>query len=170
LSMTRTLRILSALAVLHRSPHCTCFYHLGHWHLERRLSYPRLSLICDPCPTHPICAHLCGPWLRGCRFPWQMGLGFKVFGRNPIEPRTDRTGSNTSERPSTPRQAQLILHLLPPSPSWPSVDSKTRHRPDYHHRRNVTRLFFFPFRPIASSSLPSFPFYQFALFLFRQRH
>jgi hypothetical protein len=47
---------------------------------------------------------------------------------------------------------------------------QTRHRPDYPHRGNVTRLFFFPFRPIASSFLPSFPFYQLALFLFGQRH
>jgi hypothetical protein len=115
-----------------------------------------------------ICAHLCGPCLRGCRFPWQMGLGFKVFGipgRNIIvshslEPRTDRTRSNTSERLSTPRQAQLTFTPFLDPPSWPSVDIKTRHLPDCHHRGNVTRPFFFPFRPIASesSSLPPFLF------------
>jgi hypothetical protein len=41
---------------LDRSPQCANFHHLGHWHVVRRLSYPRLSLVCDPCPdpTYPI--------------------------------------------------------------------------------------------------------------------
>jgi hypothetical protein len=38
------------------SPHCASFHHLGYWDVERRLSYPRLSFIFDPCacPTRPI--------------------------------------------------------------------------------------------------------------------
>jgi hypothetical protein len=155
---------------LRYSRHSKCEYLSVH--RICRASRPRVSIQPDTRDTRDehikasICAHLCGPWLRGCRFPWQMGLGFKVFGipgrniivRHSLEPRTDRTGSNTSERPSTPRQAQLTFTSFLDPPSWPSVDIKTRRRPDYHNRATVARLLFLPFRPIAFSSLPPFLF------------
>lgn len=97
--------------------------------------------------------------------------GFWDFRKIP-EPRTDRTGTNTSERPSTP---PTLLHLHPPSSFLAFVNNKTRHCPDYHHRGHVTRLSFH-FCSISSTSLlfssllPSFPFSPFTLFSFEQRH